>query len=84
MHKLNTQTLFLFIVKEYDEGRFGFEMEMRQMELRSRKIKGYVTDAVLFLIGSLLYAASVNIFTAPNLSLIHISRSLFSRPARYF
>ena len=36
------------------------------MELRSRKIKGYVTDAVLFLIGSLLYAASVNIFTAPN------------------
>lgn len=36
------------------------------MELRSRKIKSYMIDGALFLIGSLLYAASINIFTAPN------------------
>lgn len=36
------------------------------METRSKKIREYVLDGTLFFLGSLLYAAAINIFTAPN------------------
>ncbi len=36
------------------------------METRAKKIRGYILDGLLFFLGSMLYAASVNIFTAPN------------------
>ena len=33
---------------------------------RSKKIKGFVLDGLLFFLGSLIYALAINTFTAPN------------------